>query len=302
MKYSAENLIIHPFTSADPQVILELDPAMAGWEYLHFRSMRLSKGQKWTFSAHGAEIALVVLSGTLDVISNHGNFLALGKRASVFEGLPEAVYLPVNSQVEVAALLDSEFAVAWASAEQYFAARRVSQEDIVTEIRGGDNVTRQINRIIPPGFGCQRLIVVEVYTPSGNWSSYPPHKHDVHRVNAQGELLEADLEEVYYYKINRPEGYAYQRVYTDEHSPLHQAGYPIDALLLVRDNDLVLVPEGYHPVVSPPGYITYYLNVLAGSAQQLTSFDDPRYQWVMDTYRSKDWRVPIYSVNPQRMV
>ena len=125
--------------------------------------------------------------------------------------------------------------------------------------------------MLPPGFPCQRLVVVEVYTPGGNWSSYPPHKHDVHTVAPDGSLVQADLDEIYYYKIDRPEGYALQRIYTDADSPLQRAGCPIDAAVIARDNDVVLIPEGYHPVSSPVGYTTYYLNVLAGSAQSLAS-------------------------------
>ena len=157
--------------------------------------------------------------------------------------------------------------------------------------------TRQINAILPPGFDCQRLVVVEVYTPGGNWSSYPPHKHDVHRVDATGALVEADLEEVYFYQIAPPEGFAVQRVYTDSSSPLHQAGAPIDTVLLPQHNDLVLVPGGYHLVASPPGYTTYYLNILAGSAQSLANAEDLRFAWVKHTYRAKDPRVPLYPVN-----
>jgi 5-deoxy-glucuronate isomerase len=129
-------------------------------------------------------------------------------------------------------------------------------------------------------------VVVEVYTPGGNWSSYPPHKHDVHVVDAAGKLVQADLDETYYYKIDRPEGYAIQRVYTDADSPLQQAGYPIDAAVIARNDDVVLIPEGYHPVSSPVGYTTYYLNVLAGSAQSLAAVDDPEFAWVKGTYQS----------------
>ncbi|HCF84309.1 MAG TPA: 5-deoxy-glucuronate isomerase, partial [Ktedonobacter sp.] len=141
-----------------------------------------------------------------------------------------------------------------------------------------------------------RLVVVEVYTPGGNWSSYPPHKHDVHKTNPTGNVLEADLEEVYFYKLDRPEGFAFQRIYTAPESPLQQAGFPIDAVLLPRNNDVVLVPEGYHPVSSPPGYTTYYLNVLAGSAQSLANSEDARYTWVRENYQSRDPRVPIYDI------
>jgi 5-deoxy-glucuronate isomerase len=139
-------------------------------------------------------------------------------------------------------------------------------------------------------------VLVEVYTPGGNWSSYPPHKHDIHKTDAAGTVLEADLEEIYYYKLDRLEGFAFQRVYTDADSPLHRAGYPIDALLLARNDDAVLVPEGYHPVTSPPGYTTYYLNVLAGSAQSLANSEDPRYAWVREQYAGRDARVPIYKL------
>ena len=191
---------------------------------------------------------------------------------------------------------DSEFAVAWVPAPEGYGPTLMTPADIEVEIRGGDHATRQINRLLWPGFPCQRLVIVEVYTPGGNWSSYPPHKHDVHRVAPDGTLLEADLDEIYYYKIDRPEGFAIQRVYTDDTSPLQQAGFPIDATVTARTDDVVLVPEGYHPVTSPVGYTTYYLNVLAGTAQSLANVDDPQYAWVKDTYRSTDPRVPIYDV------
>jgi len=148
--------------------------------------------------------------------------------------------------------------------------------------------------IILPGFNCHRLVSVEVYTPSGNWSSYPPHKHDEHRVDENGDLIEADLEEIYFFKMNRPEGYAFQRVYTDPDSPLARAGEPFDAVVMPEDNCAVIVPEGQHPVASPPGYTTYYLNVLAGSAQSLANQDDQRYTWVKDTYTRTDNRLPLY--------
>ncbi len=127
---------------------------------------------------------------------------------------------------------------------------------------------------------CYCEAIVEVYTPSGNWSSYPPHKHDVH--NPPGEV---DLEELYYYRIDRPEGYAIQRVYTRDRR--------LDETLTVRDGDLVLVPEGYHPVVAAHGYNVYYLNVLAGSARSMAASDDPDYGWVRNTWKVKDPRVPL---------
>jgi 5-deoxy-glucuronate isomerase len=242
-------------------------------------------------------LALVVLGGTVDVDSSRGRWEGLGRRANVFAGLPYALYLSRNTALTVKAVTEAEFALAWVEADQDFAPRLVTPAQVDVEIRGGDNATRQINRMLPPGFPCQRLVVVEVYTPGGNWSSYPPHKHDVHRVGPDGTLTEADLDEIYYYKIDRPEGYALQRVYTDADSPLQAAGYPIDAVVTARNDDVVLIPEGYHPVSSPVGYTTYYLNVLAGSAQSLAAQDDPEFAWVKDTYRSLDPRVPVYKVS-----
>jgi 5-deoxy-glucuronate isomerase len=221
----------------------------------------------------------------------------MGGRSHVFEGLPYSLYLPRETSFTVSAVSDCEFAAAWARAGADYPPRLISPSDLTVEIRGGDHATRQINRLIPPGFPCSRLVVVEVYTPGGNWSSYPPHKHDVHRVGPDGNILEADLDEIYYYKIDRPEGYALQRVYTAPESPLHQAGFPLDVTVIARDNDVVLIPEGHHPVSSPPGYTTYYLNVLAGTAQSLAATDDPEFAWVKDSYQQRDPRVPIYPVD-----
>lgn len=303
MRYDESNLLIRG-TDRPSGRLNGVTPAEAGWELITFEARRLRRGEYWSFDTGEHELALVLLGGRATVRSSRGEWGPIGERRTPFEGLPWALYLPCRSRLEVEALTDVlDFAVAWVSthaspphAGEDHPARLIRPEDVKVEIRGGDNVTRQINNIIPPGFDCQRLVVVEVYTPSGNWSSYPPHKHDVHKTDAAGTLLEADLEEVYYYRIDPPEGFAFQRIYTALESPLHRAGFPIDAVLTVRDNDLVLVPEGYHPVVSAPGYTTYYLNVLAGSAQSLANSDDPRYTWVKENYRSRDPRLPIYDV------
>jgi 5-deoxy-glucuronate isomerase len=224
----------------------------------------------------------------------------VGGRANVFSGLPHALYLPPYTDLAVAAVTDCEFAVTWVASTSAHAPVLVTPGEVTVEIRGGDHATRQINQIMPPGFPCERLVLVEVYTPGGNWSSYPPHKHDVHVAGAAGELVQADLDETYYYKIDRPEGYAIQRVYTDADSPLHRAGFPIDAAVIARNDAVVLIPEGYHPVSSPVGYTTYYLNVLAGSAQSLAAQDDPAFGWVKHSYRSLDPRVPVYDISAAR--
>ncbi len=305
-QYTAQNLVIRPGNAADPDVTVQVTPEIAGWQTIHFQARRLAAGQSWSRATEANELALVMLGGAVDVNSSRGQWRGLGRRAHVFAGLPSALYLPPQTAFTVTAQTDCEFAVAWVAVEEPHAcgARSVPGQpalvtpaDVGVEIRGGDHATRQINRIMPPGFPCQRLVVVEVYTPAGNWSSYPPHKHDVHTVDDQGNLLEADLDEIYYYKFDRPEGYALQRIYTDAGSPLQRAGYPIDAAVVARNDDVVLVPEGYHPVSSPVGYTTYYLNVLAGSAQSLAAQDDPDYAWIKDSYQTIDPRVPVYDVS-----
>jgi 5-deoxy-glucuronate isomerase len=296
-QYTADNLVIHPGASADPDVVVEVTPETAGWDTINFQVRRLTAGRPWSFETGANELALVMLGGAVDVDSNRGRWQGVGRRPNVFAGLPNALYLPPHTTFTVTARTDCEFAAAWVASDTAHEPRLVTPAEVEIEIRGGDHATRQINKMLPPGFPCQRLVVVEVYTPAGNWSSYPPHKHDVHTVDAAGNLIQADLDEVYYYKIDRPEGYALQRVYTDADSPLHQAGFPIDAAVIAHNDDVVLIPEGYHPVSSPVGYTTYYLNVLAGSAQSLAAQDDPQFAWVKDSYRSIDPRVPLYDVS-----
>ena len=295
-QYDASTLVVHPGNSADPNVVVEVTPELAGWEHIHFQVRRLPALDVWSFATGEHELALVPLSGHVGVESDRGRWPQIGSRAHVFAGLPFALYLPRRTTFVATTTDGCEFAVAWVATDQDHLPRLVTPADVTIEIRGGDNATRQINSLIAPGFDCHRLVVVEVYTPGGSWSSYPPHKHDVHKTDAAGKVLEADLEEVYYYKLDRPEGFAFQRIYTDPESPLHRAGYPIDAVLLARNDDAVLVPEGYHPVASAPGYTTYYLNVLAGSAQSLANSEDPRYAWVRESYKTRDPRVPIYDV------
>ncbi len=295
MHYTAESLLVHPqHNAADPNLILNISPATAGWEFISFQARRLGAGETWSFDNGANELAFVNLSGRYSVESNRGSWSDIGGRANVFEGAAHALYLPRRTQFSVTAQEAGEFAVTWIPTDEDHDPWLIRPEDINVSVRGGDNVSRQINDLLPPGSPVHRIVLVEVYTPSGNWSSYPPHKHDVHIENEDGTLVEADLEEVYFYKFDKPEGYAYQRVYTGAESPLQLAGTPIDALVRPTDDCAVLVPEGYHPVTSAPGYTTYYLNVLAGSAQALTAQDDPAYTWVKQSYVGSDSRLPLY--------
>lgn len=288
MRSRPELPLVRSISGSD--VYQRLTPEQAGWNMLHFEARTLHRHECWQYRTEGNEQVIVILSGTCTVISSKGTWRAIGARTSVFDGMPSALYLPRNTEFTVMAestLLD--LAYGWCSAKTDREPLLVTPDMISVEIRGGGNATRQINSIIPPGSPCDALVVVEVFTPSGNWSSYPPHKHDVHRVTDNGRLLEADLEEIYFYKIDPPHGFAMQRVYS--------ADGTVDDAVVARNNDIVLVRDGYHPVAAAPGYNVYYLNILAGSAQSLASVDDPDHQWVKSTWDGKDPRVPMVTLN-----
>ena len=264
-------------------------PEVAAWEHLSFAARRMKRGQEWQCNTGNSEYGLVVLGGVCSVRSSRGSWQKIGRRPNVFAGMPYGLYLPPQTDFLLEAVSSElDLAYGWCRAEGKFDAQLVTPDSVAIEIRGGGSATRQINSIFPPGFKCERLVGVEVYTPAGNWSSYPPHKHDVHRVDESGRLLEADLEEIYFYKIDRPQGYAIQRVYTSDAR--------LDETLVAQDSDVVLVPEGYHPVASAAGYTTYYLNFLAGSAQSLANSDDPDHAWVKETWSSRDPRVPVVTL------
>ena len=274
-------LIIRPTASdGSPATSMLVTKEQSGFEYLTFREQRLGKDESFAGETGDNELGLVVLGGRCSVESSAGSWLNFGDRAHVFNGLPFALYLPIGTSFNVSAVTDCDLALCFCRAEQKYPAALITPDQVEVEIRGGGNATRQINHILRPEFPAHRLLIVEVYTPSGNWSSYPPHKHDVHN-----PPVEVDLEEIYYYKVNHPDGYAIQKVYTPDRR--------IDSTLTVRDGELVLIPEGYHPVVAAHGYDVYYLNALAGSARSMAASDDPAYAWVRDTWKEKDPRVPV---------
>lgn len=286
MRYTAETLLVR--AKNDPHFLNKITAQEADWEYLSMEVRRFSAGQTWNHDTSSNEAALVILGGQCRIKSVHGTWDKVGRRGDVFGGMPYAAYFSRHTRFEVTALSDTlEIAHGWVTTDEDHPARLITPDDSAIEIRGGHNATRQINSIIPPGFDCHRLVVVEVFTPGGNWSGYPPHKHDAHRVDEHGEILEADLEEIYFYKMERPAGFAIQRVYNDSRS--------IDATMVAQNNDIVLVPEGYHPVSAAYGYNCYYLNFLAGSAQSLANADDPAHAWAKETWTSQDPRLPLVS-------
>lgn len=265
----------------------------AGWNHLNFGARRLAMGQRWEYDTGDDELCVVLLGGRCTIASKWGEWITLGARANVFNGFPHAAYLPPQTKFVLTAkseLVDIAygFTVGDPRRKGFF----ITPDDVHRygiELRGGDNASRQINSILPPGAACHRLVCVEVYTPSGNWSSFPAHKHDERRVDEKGSLIEACLEEIYFYKFDRPQGFAIQKVYTSDRT-LNEIAEP-------HTDDVVMVPKGYHPVVAGHGYNTYYLNFLAGSDQSLKGTDDPDHKWIYGTWKSIDARLPMVTLD-----
>ncbi len=278
---ASENLLIRPqIPQGSYGETISFTPEKAGWDHLGFKAIKLRQGEQISSVTDGTEIAIVVLGGRCSVTSSAGKWDAIGRRRNVFDGLAYTLYLSIQTEYVLTAETDLDIAICSCPAQTRFPARLVSPADVRVDSRGGGNATRQICNIISPEDPADRLIVVEVYTPAGNWSSFPPHKHDVHNPPS-----EVDLEEIYYYRIERPEGYAIQRVYSYDGRR--------DATLTVRDGELVLIPDGYHPVVAAHGYNVYYLNALSGTARSLAASLDPNYAWVTTTWTEKDPRIPM---------
>jgi 5-deoxy-glucuronate isomerase len=276
------DLLRHSSVSAADRsgVLVDVTPQSAGWEFISFAVRRLAAGEQLDGATGAQEICLVLLSGHCRVSWNGGEEARLGPRASVFENYPHAVYLPPGVRFTVRADAVTELADCRVPSERANRARVIRPQDCGFEIRGGGNATRQIIDIMPPQFPADRLLICEVLTPGGNWSSYPPHKHD--RDNPPSEV---DLEETYYYRFRSPEAYGFQRIYT--------ADADTDDTLMVRDGDLVLIREGYHPFVTAFGYDAYYLNVLAGTRRSMAASDDPRYAEFRRNWPAPDPRLPL---------
>ena len=233
-------------------------PASAGWKYVGFEVARAPLARETGADEH----CIVVLSGTVSV----NDWSDLGGRTDPWSGLPDAVYLPPGTAYEIAG--EGEVAICTAPAREGAPARVLPGSAITVETRGSGNHERTIRPILMGDEAADSLLVCEVLTPAGHWSSYPPHKHDR---DALPE--ESFLEETYYHRIQPPHGFAFQRVYTADGS--------LDESVTVRDGDTVLVPRGYHTVSAPPGYDLYYLNVMAGPKREWAVANDPEHEWVM---------------------
>lgn len=241
---------------------------------------RLNPDETYSAATRGEEAAFVFLGGRCTVDWGEGS-RSIGQRKNVFDGFPYCVYLPTGHSVTFKAETTCEIAECRVPSVAKLQAKLITPKDVVSSLRGGGNASRQIVDIIRPDFPADKLVVIEVYTPGGNWSSVPPHKHDVHN-----PPVEVDLDEIYYYRIDRPrEGFALQRLYSPDLSS--------DVTIRAQDGDAVLVRSGFHPVVAGPGYNVYYLNFLAGSSRTLAVTEDPNHVWLKSTWKNLDSRLPM---------
>ncbi|MCY7616854.1 5-deoxy-glucuronate isomerase [Bacillus pumilus] len=250
--------------------VLSITPESAGWEYIGFDVYTLSKGETLHRKTGDREVCLVILSGKLHLTTTTEKWENIGERMNIFKKIPPySVYVPNDDIFHIEATTDVEIAICSAPGKGTYKARLIAPEHVGVEHRGADNIARQVHNILPEQEPADHLLVVEVFTPEGNWSSYPPHKHD------QDNLPhESYLEETYYHKVNPDHGFALQRVYTDDLS--------LDETMAVKDSNAVLVPKGYHPVSAPPGYDIYYLNVMAGPVRTWKFHNSKEHEWIME--------------------
>jgi 5-deoxy-glucuronate isomerase len=260
---------------------LQITPEDAGWGYSGLRVLELAPGQVTRLSTGPAEHVVLSLAGSAEVDVD-GQVFELEGRADVFAGPSDVVYAPRDAEVAITSTAGGRFALASARCERRLDAAHLPRADVPVELRGAGRSSRQVNNFGIPGvLEADRLIACEVLTPGGNWSSWPPHKHDEQR---DGETV---LEEIYYFEVAEGPGgpgLAYQRVYGHE-------GADIDVTTEVRSGDAVLIPHGWHgPSIAAPGYDLYYLNVMAGPGDERAwrICDDPAHAWVRDTWADQD--------------
>jgi 5-deoxy-glucuronate isomerase len=263
-------LIVKPQQLPDSEgKVIDITPESAGWEYVGFQVVKLEAGQSLRRETAEREVCLVLLSGIADVRTSKQEWRSVGKRMSVFEKIPPySVYVPSGDSYEVRASTAVELAVCSAPGKGTLEARLIAPEQVGVEIRGYGNIERLIHNILPEQEPADSLLVVEVFTPEGHWSSYPPHKHD--RNALPDESL---LEETYYFRVQPEHGFAIQRVYTDDRS--------LDETLVVGNREGVLVPRGYQTVSAPTGYEWDYFYVMAGPVRTWKFHNDPDHAWIM---------------------
>lgn len=280
----------------DPVLIT---PQRAGWDFSGLRVVALEPGESRMIDLGPMEGGVLPLSGACTVTVDSHRYPMEG-RPDVFSRVSDFLYLPRGTSAEIRSTGGGEFAIPMSVATRVLPVRHVPAEDVAVEVRGAGQVTRQVNNFASAATfdGADKMIAVEVITPSGNWSSFPPHKHDEHTET------EVPLEEIYYFRIDERDapgvgdGFGLHRTYT--------ADGVIDATVTVRDGDVFLIPRGFHgPCVATPGYHMYYLNVMAGPLPDRSWLicDDPAHAWVKESWEGvdPDPRLPLYDAGGPRI-
>jgi 5-deoxy-glucuronate isomerase len=260
------SLLVKPDLRPEACHVHRITPASAGWRYVGFEVFDLAASRALERRLADREQCLVLLSGQAAVRVDGQDFGTIGLRRTAFEGKPFAVYVPAGAAMCVTAASATELAVCSAPAAGRLPPRLIRPEEVAEEVRGIGTNRRQVRNVLAASAPAECLQVVEVITPGGHWSSYPPHKHD------SDQAGESQLEETYYHRLARPGGFAFQRVYTDDRA--------LDETMTVEDRDVVLVPRGYHPVSAAHGFDLYYLNVMAGPVRRWQFTQAPGYEFL----------------------
>jgi 5-deoxy-glucuronate isomerase len=250
-------------------LVHEVTPENAGWGHVGFALYRLKPGQGIEASTGKREACLVLVGGRAKVAAGGRDFGEIGARMGPFEGKkPFSVYVPWHSEYHVTATSDLELAVCTAPGGGEHKVRLIGPDQIAYSKRGEGTNTRHVYDILPETEPAHALLVVEVITPAGGWSSYPSHKHDTDNLPDESEL-----QETYYHRLNPVQGFAFQRVYTDDGA--------LDETMCIHDGDVTLVPKGYHPCGTAHGYDLYYLNVMAGPKRVWRFNTEPCHRWLL---------------------
>ena len=244
-------------------------PGKDGIEFLELGILRLPAGKSYRCTTEGQEMCIVFLSGLANAAAGENTFSSVGSRANVFAGRATALHVPPGLKCKVEAVGDVEAAIARAPSDLPGEPRLIGPEKVKVNVRGKDSFERKVHDIIDFNFPSKRLLVGETFNEPGKWSSYPPHKHD-----RMAPPDETRMEEVYFFKVNPPQGFGFQRVYSPDQK--------VDQAFVIRDNSLTKLPFGYHPTAAAPGYSLYYLWVLAGEPRNYTLYDDPDHKWVRE--------------------
>jgi 5-deoxy-glucuronate isomerase len=268
--------IRHVRPAGGPGTLIDITPERVGWRYLSFRVIALAPGERVEADTGATEIVVVPLAGR-GSFTFGGTTQAVARR-DVFSEKPQVLYLPPRTPYAIAATDPFEIAIGAAPAAGRHPARLYGPGELPSFARGGANVARGVTATFDPGFDSERLIAYEILTPSGNWSSFPPHRHD-------GRLGTSYHEETYYYRLSPGDGFAIQRLYTRDTD--------LDVSIAAADGDLVLVHEGYHTVATAPGTNAYYLNFLAGDTKPVVQLNDPAYSWIADDWTGRPLEIPL---------